>query len=90
VLNHQSAAAVTPNLAAPVAVSFDELVDLGRLLETQNLAAVEKFASLAPALQEMLAAECFERLRDAVDNLDFQLGANLLRSAPAERLRGAA
>jgi len=71
-------------------VSSDELEAFGTLLETQNLAAVEKFSSLAPALEEMLEAGCFERLRDAVENLDFQLGADLLRNAPAERLRGAA
>jgi PAS domain S-box-containing protein len=89
-LDSQSAASVTPDRAASVAVSPVELVDLGTLLETQNLAAVEKFNSLAPALEGMLEAGCFERLRDAVENLDFQLSADLLRSAPAERLRGAA
>jgi CheY-like chemotaxis protein/HPt (histidine-containing phosphotransfer) domain-containing protein len=67
-------------------VSADELMDFGTLLETQNLAAVEKFTSLTPALEEMLDANCFARLRDAVENLDFQLGADLLRSAPPERL----
>jgi PAS domain S-box-containing protein len=90
VLNDSAAASVTTNRVTPVAVSADELVDLGTLLETQNLAAVEKFGSLAPALEEMLETECFERLRDAVENLDFQLGADLLRNAPAERLLGAA
>jgi CheY-like chemotaxis protein len=90
VLDNKAATSVTADHAGPVSVSPDELVDLGTLLETQNLAAVEKFGSLAPALEEMLDAGCFERLRDAVENLDFQLGADLLRSAPAERLRGAA
>jgi HPt (histidine-containing phosphotransfer) domain-containing protein len=90
VLEDKSAASVTKNRATPIAVSPDELVDLGTLLETQNLAAVEKFSSMAPALQEMLEAGCFERLRDAVENLDFQVGADLLRKTPAERLRGAA
>jgi HPt (histidine-containing phosphotransfer) domain-containing protein len=67
-------------------VSSAELADLATLLETQNLAAVDKFSTLAPALEEMLDANCFERLRDAVENLDFQLGADLLRDAPTERL----
>jgi CheY-like chemotaxis protein len=90
VLDDKSVASVTTSRAAPGAMSPDELVDLGTLLETQNLAAVEKFSSLAPALEEILEAGCFERLRDAVETLDFQLGADLLRSAPAELLRGAA
>ena len=90
VLEGKSAASVTTNRVALAAVSPDELVDLGTLLESQNLAAVEKFSSLAPALEEILETECFERLRDAVENLDFQLGADLLRNAPAERLLGAA
>jgi hypothetical protein len=32
-------------------------------------------------LQRMFAAVRFDRLRDAIDNLDFQLGAELLRQA---------
>ena len=90
VLEDKSAAFATTDRAMPVPVSADEIVDLGMLLETQNLAAVEKFSSLAPALEEMLEAGCYARLRDAVENLDFQLGADLLRHTPAERLRGAA
>ena len=90
VLDEKSAGSVTTDRAALIAVSPDDLVDLGTLLETQNLAAVEKFCALAPALEGMLEAGCFERLRDAVENLDFQLGADLLRSGPAELLRGAA
>ena len=90
VLEDKSAAFATTDRAMPVPVSADEIVDLGMLLETQNLAAVEKFSALAPALEEMLEAGCYARLRDAVENLDFQLGADLLRHTPAERIRGAA
>ena len=85
VLDNKSAPAAATDRAA-ISVSSDELLDFGTLLETQNLAAVEKFSSLAPALEDMLDANCFERLRDAVENLDFQLGADLLRNAPTERL----
>jgi HPt (histidine-containing phosphotransfer) domain-containing protein len=49
------------------------------LLECQNLAAMDKFALLSPALSELVGAVRFERLREAIDNLDFQLGAELLR-----------
>lgn len=49
------------------------------LLECQNLAAIDRFASLSPSLSERVGAVRFERLREAIDNLDFQLGAELLR-----------
>jgi PAS domain S-box-containing protein len=49
------------------------------LLECQNLAAMDKFALLSPSLSELVGAVRFERLREAIDNLDFQLGAQLLR-----------
>ena len=49
------------------------------LLECQNLAAMDKFALLSPALSELVGTVRFERLREAIDNLDFQLGAELLR-----------
>jgi PAS domain S-box-containing protein len=52
---------------------------LCRLLECQNLAAMDKFALLSPSLSELVGAVRFERLREAIDNLDFQLGAQLLR-----------
>jgi hypothetical protein len=56
-----------------------DLEALCRLLECQNLAAMDKFALLSPSLSELVGAVRFERLREAIDNLDFQLGAQLLR-----------
>jgi HPt (histidine-containing phosphotransfer) domain-containing protein len=58
-----------------------DIDDLCTLLESQNLAAVDKFGLLSPSLSELVGTVRFERLRDAVDNLDFQLGADLLRHA---------
>jgi signal transduction histidine kinase/CheY-like chemotaxis protein/HPt (histidine-containing phosphotransfer) domain-containing protein len=55
------------------------LDELCSLLECQNLAAVDKFDLLSPRLAELLDAALFERLRSAVENLDFQIGADLLR-----------
>jgi len=49
------------------------------LLECQNLAAMDKFALLSAPLSELVGTVRFERLREAIDNLDFQLGAELLR-----------
>ena len=88
-LDRDSAAAAPAVGGAPpvMPVSSNDLEDLGTLLQSQDLAAMDKFTALAPALEEMLDAGRFERLRDAVENLDFQLGADLLRHAPTELLR---
>jgi len=71
-------AASHPSIAP---ADFDELC---ALLESQNLAAVDKFHLLSPALTGLLDVVRFERLHDAVENLDFQLGAELLRETPRE------
>jgi PAS domain S-box-containing protein len=56
-----------------------DIDELCALLECQNLAAIDKFCLLSPSLSELVGAVRFDRLRDAIDNLDFQLGAELLR-----------
>jgi hypothetical protein len=56
-----------------------DIEELCALLECQNLAAIDRFGSLSPSLSEMVGAVRFDRLRDAIDNLNFQLGAELLR-----------
>jgi PAS domain S-box-containing protein len=56
-----------------------DISELCTLLECQNLAAIDKFGLLSPSLRELVGAVRFDRLRDAIDNLDFQLGAELLR-----------
>jgi PAS domain S-box-containing protein len=60
------------------AADIDEMC---RLLENQNLAALDKFNLLSLRLSEDLGAVRFDRLRAAVEDLDFQLGAELLRAA---------
>jgi hypothetical protein len=57
------------------------LEELRVLLETQDLAALEQFKSLSLSLSELLGAMRFGRLREAIDNLDFQQAAQLLREA---------
>jgi PAS domain S-box-containing protein len=57
------------------------LDELRVLLESQDLGALEKFKSLALSLSEMLGPLRFGRLLEAIDNLDFQQGAQLLREA---------
>jgi HPt (histidine-containing phosphotransfer) domain-containing protein len=56
-----------------------DIHELCALLECQNLAAIDKFGLLSPSLSELVGAVRFDRLRDAIDGLDFQLGAELLR-----------
>src|ERR1700730_15227047 len=58
-----------------------DIDELCALLESQNLAAVDKFGLLSLSLSETLSAARFDRLRDAIDDLDFQRGAELLREA---------
>jgi PAS domain S-box-containing protein len=62
-----------------------QLNDLCVLLEGQDLSALTKFKLISNALSGMLGPLRFERLRDAIDSLDFQQGAQLLREA---QLRG--
>ena len=58
-----------------------EIDALCTLLERQDLAAIDEFAALQPSLSRFVGAVRFERLREAIDNLDFQLGAELLRES---------
>jgi PAS domain S-box-containing protein len=60
-------------------VASADIDELCSLLECQNLAAIDKFVLLAPCLSELVGAVRFERLREAIDDLNFQLGAELLR-----------
>ena len=76
----------TVDAGAPGAQCLDirttEVDELLQLLESQNLAAIDKFALLTASLGRLVGAVRFDRLREAIDNLDFQLGADLLRQAP--------
>jgi hypothetical protein len=52
--------------------------ELCALLESNNLAAINRFSLLSSSLSNLMGAVRFERLRDAIDNFEFQLGAELL------------
>jgi hypothetical protein len=45
------------------------------------LEAIDKFAALSSTLSGLIGGECFERLRAAVEDLDFKQGATMLREA---------
>jgi PAS domain S-box-containing protein len=62
-------------------LSDSDFDDLCALLDSQNLAAVDKFDSISLPLRETLESERFERLKAAIDSLEFQRGADLLRGA---------
>jgi hypothetical protein len=73
--------------ANPPNVGNADIDELCVLLECHNLEALDKFSLFSPTLSGLLGAVRFDRLRDAIDNLNFQLGAELLREAlPAERI----
>jgi HPt (histidine-containing phosphotransfer) domain-containing protein len=78
--------AAVPAHAAYTPLSKTDIVELHGLLHRQNLAAVETFEMLSPSLREFLKPERFGRLKAAVDNLDFSVGARLLRNAAAQSL----
>ncbi len=58
-----------------------QLDELCALLESQNLVALDKFTLISDSLGNSVGALRFDRLRDAIEGLDFQLGAQLLREA---------
>jgi HPt (histidine-containing phosphotransfer) domain-containing protein len=62
-------------------VSTTQLTELCVLLESQNLGALDKFTLISPSLSHTVGPLRFNRVRAAVENLDFQLGAQLLREA---------
>jgi hypothetical protein len=58
--------------------SAAEIDDLSVLLDSRNLAALDKFALLSPSLCELLGPVRFDRLSGAVEKMDFPLAARLL------------
>jgi len=70
----------TKSAPSPKIVHGD-IRELCELLESQNLAAIDRFSLLSSSLSDLVGAVRFDRLRDAIDNLDFQLGAELLHQA---------
>jgi len=66
-----------------------QINDLCVLLERQDLAALEKFKSLSLSLSEVLGALHFDRLRDAIDNLNFPQGLQLLCEARSKETQAA-
>ena len=74
----------TQQLGSP-SFAREDLDELSNLLDSQNMAAFERFDALSCWLREWLNAGCFDDLKCAIDNLEFSRGAELLRSALRER-----
>ena len=68
--------------------STDDLDELCAFLDSRNLAALDKFRSLSSSLCELLGTACFGAVRDALGNMDFTLGAQLLRQGMDGSARG--
>ena len=67
--------------AKALSLEISDIDGLRALLESQNLAAVDRFGALSESLCRILHPTRFERLREAIDGLDFTRAAALLRDA---------
>ncbi len=78
-LGPQHSVAPTQEALTTQSISPSQIGDLTALLESHNLAALDRFGSLADQLLAVLGSLRFERLREAIENLDFETGAEVLR-----------
>jgi PAS domain S-box-containing protein len=67
--------------AMQTSIGAGDIDELCELLESHNLAAIDRFKVLSKPLSERLGSVRFARLRAAVDDLEFELGAELVRQA---------
>jgi HPt (histidine-containing phosphotransfer) domain-containing protein len=89
-LNRQAKCDATESTAGGgYTADLAQINDLCVLLERQDLAALEKFKSLSLSLSEVLGALRFDRLRDAIDNLDFPQSLQLLCEARSKGTQAA-
>jgi PAS domain S-box-containing protein len=70
-----------PSCANSQRPGSEDIAELSTLLESQNLEAIDKFRLLSLPLSELLSVARFERLRNAIDELEFERAAELLREA---------
>jgi CheY-like chemotaxis protein len=74
----QAVGVLAPDAAPMTAAMLDELREL---LDTQNLAALDHFNTVADSLKATVGELRFERLREAIEMLDFCLATELLGGA---------
>jgi hypothetical protein len=73
-----AAASAPPGGAEPIALAQSDLEGLAALLRQQDMAALERFEQLSPALRQVLGDASFGRLSEAVQTLDFAAALALL------------
>ena len=76
----RSAAAARESSASPPATQA-AIQDLLDLLDGRNLEALDRFSEVASSLSATLDGACFAQLRAAIEGLDFDVAAELLRGA---------
>jgi PAS domain S-box-containing protein len=59
-------------------ICIEDLEELRILLETQNLSAMDKFSEISASLRKHSSQAAFDRLAQAVEELNFSLAAQLL------------
>ncbi len=70
----------------PHQINTIEIDELCTLLDARDLSAIDKFSGLSQSLRSNLHSARFDRLSEAIDNLDFTQAAEILREArPAIR-----
>ena len=70
--------AVAPTDNAPQPLDPASLQSLLRLLRQRSLAALDHFSAASAPLQRLLDPAAFERLREHIDNLEFDAAAKVL------------
>ena len=76
----KDAVAARERSASPPATQAT-IQDLLGLLDARNLEALERFGMVASSLRTTLSAACFAQIRAAIEGLDFEAAAELLRGA---------
>lgn len=83
---HSSGAAQSDNAARPASIDASDAAELRALLAAHDLSALERFGALSGSLHGTLGDERFDRLRLAVNALDFEQALRLLDELPAGAL----
>jgi PAS domain S-box-containing protein len=65
----------------PQRINAADIDELCALLDAHNLSAIDRFGVVAESLRSKLHSARFDRLSEAIDNLDFTHAAELLREA---------
>jgi len=78
--------ALTGNLAAPLDATPQSIDRMLKLLDDQDMDAIEHMSALSASLRTRLGEVRFGHLQDAVTGLNFPVAAAILRGSPDEEL----